>query len=157
MLCLFLATIALPGERKSAVQSAIILPILAIEKALVDAKMPDIRDKRVQKATSEKAADAAMAKASKTGDANDLKNAQDAAAMAAAIEIPAVPRLVADDVPPEKTIQLLAEQKGRLAIISAEGGIFDIIAGRYNEQRPQPRPVAQRSQRRHDPRRPQGP
>ena len=27
---------------------------------------------------------------------------------------------------------LLAEQKGRLAIISAEGGIFDLIAGRYN-------------------------
>jgi replicative DNA helicase len=27
---------------------------------------------------------------------------------------------------------LLADQKGRLAIISAEGGVFDIIAGRYN-------------------------
>ena len=46
--------------------------------------------------------------------------------------MPPIPRLVADDVTPEAAASLLAEQKGRLAIISAEGGIFDIIAGRYN-------------------------
>ena len=51
---------------------------------------------------------------------------------AASIEVPPVPRLVADDVTPEAAASLLAEQRGRLAIISAEGGIFDIIAGRYN-------------------------
>ncbi|MGH3266900.1 MAG: YfjI family protein, partial [Trebonia sp.] len=33
---------------------------------------------------------------------------------------------------PEAAASLLAEQRGRLAIISAEGGIFDIIAGRYS-------------------------
>ena len=42
------------------------------------------------------------------------------------------PRLVADDITPEAAASLLAEQGGRLAIISAEGGIFDIIAGRYS-------------------------
>jgi hypothetical protein len=39
---------------------------------------------------------------------------------------------VADDITPEAAASLLAEQGGRLAIISAEGGIFDIIAGRYS-------------------------
>ena len=46
--------------------------------------------------------------------------------------MPPVPRLVADDITPEAAASLLAEQGGRLAIITAEGGIFDIIAGRYS-------------------------
>ena len=50
------------------------------------------------------------------------------------IAVPEVPRLIADDVTPEAAGSLLAGQGGRLAIISAEGGIFDIIAGRYTKQ-----------------------
>jgi hypothetical protein len=50
--------------------------------------------------------------------------------------VPPIPRLVADDVTPEAAASLLAEQHGRLAIISAEGGIFDIIAGRYSKAIP---------------------
>ena len=46
--------------------------------------------------------------------------------------MPPIPRLLADDITPEAAASLLAEQGGRLAIISAEGGIFDIIAGRYS-------------------------
>ncbi len=40
-------------------------------------------------------------------------------------------RIVADDVTPEAVGTLLAEQNGSLSIVSAEGGLFDIIAGRY--------------------------
>ena len=43
-----------------------------------------------------------------------------------------VPRLVADDVTPEAAASLLAEQGGRLAVLSAEGGIFATLAGRYS-------------------------
>ena len=43
-----------------------------------------------------------------------------------------IPRLVADDVTPEAAASLLADHGGRLAIISAEGGIFDTMAGRYS-------------------------
>jgi replicative DNA helicase len=42
-----------------------------------------------------------------------------------------IPRLLADDVTPEATASLLADHGGRIAIVSAEGGIFDTIAGRY--------------------------
>lgn len=41
-------------------------------------------------------------------------------------------RLVADDVTPEALATLLAENSGALSIISAEGGFFDILAGRYS-------------------------
>ena len=49
-----------------------------------------------------------------------------------AIDVPELPRLVADDVTPEAVASLLAECGGSIAVVSAEGGVFDIIAGRYN-------------------------
>ena len=57
-----------------------------------------------------------------------------AAQIADGIEVPPIPRLLADDITPEAAASLLAEQGGPLAIISAEGGIFDIIAGRYSSK-----------------------
>lgn len=45
-------------------------------------------------------------------------------------------RLLADDVTAEKVTNLLSEHHGRLAIMSAEGGIFDILAGRYSNNTP---------------------
>src|SRR6266487_2555221 len=41
-------------------------------------------------------------------------------------------RLVADDITPEAAASLLADQGGRLAVLSAEGGIFATLAGRYS-------------------------
>ncbi len=46
--------------------------------------------------------------------------------------MPARPQLVADDITPEALASLLVDQGGRMSVISAEGGIFDIIAGRYS-------------------------
>ena len=54
-----------------------------------------------------------------------------AAQIADGIEVPPIPRLLADHTTTEAAASLLAEQGGRLAIITAEGGIFDITAGRY--------------------------
>ena len=51
------------------------------------------------------------------------------------LRVPTVPRLLVDDVTPEKLAALMAEQGGRLAVLSAEGGIFKAIAGRYSDKR----------------------
>ncbi len=40
---------------------------------------------------------------------------------------------MADDVTPEKAKQMIVEQGGALAIISAEGTFFAILAGRYSD------------------------
>ena len=58
--------------------------------------------------------------------------AADAALAAEQLQVPPRPRLVADDVTAEAAGSLLAEQGGRLAVLSAEGGIFATIAGRYS-------------------------
>jgi hypothetical protein len=74
----------------------------------------------------------AAAKAYGTGQwAATMSDAQAAQQMADGISVPEIPRLIADDVTPEAVGTLLAEQGGCLAIVSAEGGLFDIIAGRY--------------------------
>jgi replicative DNA helicase len=145
-LCLFTVTIARPGERKSAVQSAMIRPINDAEASLAFAgeiervALADQLD-MAKKTVDQLNRDAvnAAAKAAKS-DAPD-KDKQTAAAAAHAakdakaamreIQVPVIPRLLADDVTPEATASLLADHGGRIAIISAEGGIFDTIAGRY--------------------------
>jgi len=42
-------------------------------------------------------------------------------------------RLLADDSTPEALISLLADNEGKMSIISAEGGIFEIMQGRYSK------------------------
>lgn len=44
----------------------------------------------------------------------------------------AKPQLLADDTTAETVTSRMAEQGGRIAVMSAEGDIFDIIAGRYS-------------------------
>lgn len=51
-------------------------------------------------------------------------------------EVPEVPRLFVDDVTPEAVAALLVKQNERLGIQEAEGGIFDILAGRYSNGAP---------------------
>ena len=46
-------------------------------------------------------------------------------------EVPELPRLFVDDATPEAVAVLLAKHGERLGIQEAEGGIFDILAGRY--------------------------
>lgn len=48
-------------------------------------------------------------------------------------EVPVVPRLFCDDVTPERLAGMMQEQRGRIAVLSDEGGIFDILAGRYSK------------------------
>jgi len=44
-----------------------------------------------------------------------------------------LPRLIADNITQEKLISLLDDNNGRLAILSSEGGIFNIMEGQYNK------------------------
>lgn len=42
-------------------------------------------------------------------------------------------RLIADDITPEALTSLLADNHGKLTVISTEGGLFDTLAGRYSK------------------------
>lgn len=50
------------------------------------------------------------------------------------LQVPARPRLIIDDATPEALVARLHEQGGRLALMSSEGGLFDMITGRYSDK-----------------------
>lgn len=122
-----------PGNRKSSVFAAMVRPILEAEAELADAARPAIIEAVTEAEIARRAAEQALAAASKNPSDPDAANGAKSAAMEAdEITIPVQPKLVADDITPEAAKSLLAEQSGRLAILSAEGGIFATIAGRYS-------------------------
>lgn len=132
---IYTVTVAGPGERKSAVQAQMVRPIMDAEERMA----ADGTSLRREASTLRSIAEGEAARAEKAAMAAEGKekerlsaDAVSAALRAEMIAVPEVPRLVADDATPEAVASLLAGQGGRLAIVSAEGGIFDIIAGRYS-------------------------
>ncbi len=132
---LYTVVVLPPGSRKSAVFAAMIAPIMAAEKALIERTAPAIIEAELAAKVAGKAAEKATlaaANAEASGRDTLLAEATAAAMNAEAITVPAKPQLVADDVTSEKAASLLADQGGRLAVLSPEGGIFATIAGRYS-------------------------
>ncbi|XTZ18217.1 DUF3987 domain-containing protein [Micromonospora echinospora] len=132
---LFTVVVLPPGSRKSAVFAAMTGPLLAAEKALVERTKPAIVEAELAARVAGKAAEkAAIAAANADASGRDplLAEATAAAMNADAVTVPVLPQLVADDVTSEEAASLLAEQGGRLAVLSPEGGIFATIAGRYS-------------------------
>jgi replicative DNA helicase len=122
------------GERKSAVFADTVAPLEAAERGLLADARPVIGDAATRRRIAERRAQLAADQASKAGLAD--REALEAEACQAAAEldnliVPAEPRLLADDATPEALTSLLAAQGGRIAIMSPEGGCFDIMAGRY--------------------------
>ncbi len=128
-----------PGNRKSAVFAALVRPIEAYEaaetarmapargEAKSDLEILENRMKIAQRdAASGKGNDAAIAQ----------QTARELAAEIAQFRVPALPRFICGDVTPEKLASLLCEQGGRMALLDAEGGFFDILAGRYSNGQP---------------------
>jgi hypothetical protein len=131
---LFTVTGLSPGSRKSAVVRDVTRPLLALERELEDAKAAAILEAGTARKVAERAADQAQAIAGKAAAdqtaagkaAADqaqaaLADAIAAAQRAAGIQVPAPPRLLVDDATPEALASLLAEQGGRIALLSPEG------------------------------------
>ncbi|MDT0303984.1 YfjI family protein [Streptomonospora wellingtoniae] len=122
-----------PASRKSAVFRAMCAPLLQAEKDLAERIRPQITEAKLARELAASAAEKAKQQAAASNGAPDkLAEASDAAVAIDQIKVPVEPQLVADDVTPETAASILTEQGGRLAVLSAEGGIFQILAGRYS-------------------------
>nr|WP_307936500.1 YfjI family protein [Salinispora arenicola] len=132
---LFTVVVLPPGSRKSAVFAAMTAPLLAAEQTMVERTKPAIVEAELSARVASKAAEKtalAAANADASGRDTLLAEATAAAMHADAVTVPVLPQLIADDVTSEEAASLLAEQGGRLAVLSPEGGIFATIAGRYS-------------------------
>lgn len=134
---LYLITAARPSERKS--------PTLQVFTPALDRYVEEenkLRDSAVQeyrtkKAILEGAIESAKKKLSNAiakGEPVDYTEIDQAQRDLANLKEVSPIRLVADNVTPEKLVSLMVENDGKMSIISAEGGIFDILAGQYSEK-----------------------
>ncbi|MFD9861250.1 YfjI family protein [Streptomyces alboflavus] len=124
-----------PANRKSAVFGLLTDPLYEAEEQLVALHQPAIVEAQMTARLAKEAADKATAKvASASADEQDQMRATAIALAqtAESVSVPAEPQLLADDATAETVTSLIAEQGGRISVMSAEGDIFDIIAGRYS-------------------------
>jgi replicative DNA helicase len=134
-LCLFIAVGMDAGSRKSGVFTAMTRPVADFEHQQATTALPGITETAVLRRIADQAAATAEAAAGKAP-ANQQEEARAEAiaraAEAANLVVPPLPRWLVDDATPEALAGLLATY-GRIALLSAEGDVFDQMAGRYNQ------------------------
>lgn len=125
-----------PGTRKSPVLAKLTEPLLAWEREQIALSRPRIAGAKALRATAEKRLKHAQDKAARATEPEQQKGAErEVAELARALEelqVPEEPCLLAGDITPEALILKLNHGGGRLASLSAEGGIFATLGGRYS-------------------------
>ena len=128
---LYLVVILPPAERKSSVIAWMVAPVEEYEQEANGELGAKIIESQMKLDALEKEKRALVDKVSK-GKATE-EELQSKAAEIAAFQAVKPLRLFVDDVTSEKLTSVLAENNGRTSIVSAEGGIFDIISGLYSK------------------------
>lgn len=131
-LCLYTVAVAPPGERKSAVISALTRPLQEWEAEQRELEAEEIEQNRIEREYLEKSRSAATTAAVKKKSEESKAEMMELSARLAKFKDLHPYRLLADDTTPEKLVDLMDEQGGCLTVCSAEGGIFDSMAGRYD-------------------------
>jgi len=131
---LYIVILMPSGTRKSPVFSQFVEPIKRYEKKLYDLFRPKIEKSRsdfnILQAKQKKLEKAAVEGKSSPEELDEVL--QEIAQFKHINE----PTLVVSDVTVEAVGKLLAQNNGRLGILSPEGGVFAIFAGRYSDDKP---------------------
>ncbi len=127
----FVLDVMNPSERKSAVQNAMIRPLNVYEAEQNIQNAAIIESSKMQKRILEKRQKAIEEQAAK-GKADADAVAHIAEEIAEYKEVKPM-KLYVDDITTEKLTSVLADNNGRAAILSTEGGIFDTLAGTYSK------------------------
>jgi hypothetical protein len=133
---LFVAALLGPANRKSTVFTDAVQPLRDLEEELIASKRPE----RSRALAERRLDESRLRKLEKTATECDgekaakaRKEATDLAAKLEEQKVPDPPRLIIDDATTERLGMLLASQGGRIASMSPEGGVFDLIAGLYSK------------------------
>lgn len=124
------------GSRKSAVFSDAVRPLQEAERERVERAMPAIAEAASARRILEGELREIEGRATKAPPEKRDALSAEAAELARRIAetpIPTPPRLLVDDVTSEALTMALEANGERLGLLSAEGGIFDIMAGRYSK------------------------
>ena len=119
------------GNRKTAVLHRMSKPLMDWEHSEAEQLAPEVSRVLSGRKTQQARIDLLRKKAAKApvNSALDIEISQLEASLPA---VPVLPRLWVQDVTPEQLAVVMAQQGERIALLSDEGGIFDLLAGRYN-------------------------
>lgn len=130
-----------PASRKSAVTAIAARPLYAIERDARDRHAEKHKGTEERLAVATKRRETLIAKAAKADSKREREDLQaeldDVAAEIAELDVGPPPRLLVDDITPEALGIALQANHGHVGIISAEGGVFASISGRYQQGTPQ--------------------
>ncbi len=133
-LSLYTVVIAAPGERKSSVMRDMTTFLYEYEQEYNKAHSMEIRENHLQRESLERQISGLQKKLErKESREMELELRQLQEQLEETPELKPV-RFFADDCSSEALISLMAANNGVFSVISTEGGIFDIMAGRYSNK-----------------------
>jgi len=120
------------GNRKTAVFNKLLAPFVEWERDRIQQIEPERQRLASERRTLEARIERLRKKAASTEDSSLL--VREIQQLEASLPvIPPTPRLYVDDCTPERLASLMSEQGGRIAVFSDEGGVFELLAGRYSK------------------------
>jgi hypothetical protein len=130
---IYAAVVLPPASRKSAVFSAFTNVITEFEQAAAEIVKPE----RAKACATRALIEGRIKKLQRGAESSDdegkvVEEIERLSRQLEEIEIPEEPRLFTDDCTPEMLGALLARHNGRMAVLSAEGEIFEQMAGKYS-------------------------
>lgn len=135
-LSLWVVVVLGSGNRKTAVVRRLTAPIARYEQEWARTSKPVIAVEWSKRRCTEerlRRVESSLSKAAAESE-GELGRERDALAQElAAKSPPSCLRLLIEDITPEGLASVLAEQGGRIALLSDEGGPFDSMAGRYSK------------------------
>ncbi len=122
-----------PATRKTAVQNAATAPLTAWEKVQREIAEPLIKAAESENTTIAEQVKELRKIAKKAEGSEFARFKKEIAELEAGMpEIPTMPQVWAQDVTPEHLGTIMGRNNERMAVLSDEAGIFDIIGGRYS-------------------------
>lgn len=134
---LYMAVALPPSAGKSPAKSAIFSVLEDLEQKRIGQAAAFLADFESDKRIKEKSQRANEEKAAKSKGTEGDAAREEARALASEIALmpkPSSGKLLVDDITTEALGVELADAGGRIAVVSAEGGLFDRIAGLYSDQ-----------------------
>ena len=125
-----------PANRKSGVFRAVAEPLVYFERQEVDRLALMIQQNRHERSILEESLKHARKHAATSKNEQDRKHHKERADQLLTelneMEVLTSPQYIGDDTTPESVALLLSDNVGRFALLSPEGDVFDLMAGRYS-------------------------
>ena len=135
VLCLYTAAVASPGERKSAVINELIAPLVDYENEYNEDHKEEIEQNQTQFDCLTKRLEVLKKRYAEGNEKFPVsyEEVEQAKRDLIGFKKKVYLRLRVNDITPEKLANIMAQQGGKVSIISSEGGIFTSFSGKYSQ------------------------